>query len=204
MNIIYREESQISNTSKIIVGAFFILFAGWLLYAIVNAVMKPGTYLADIVIAGFALFLLLKRAAGHYEYIITNQDVRILERSYFGKREVVVPLADIDGICVMTKDIFRRIRFHRKLKLNSSLDNRKVWMFVYSLVDGKKMVHHRADIKVSERFLQELDNLVPGKVNITLNEVSFQALIREEAFRTGYTDPEAYRRDLKSGVLDED
>ena len=204
MNIVYREKSQISSTSKFIVGAFFVVFVAWFIYAVVHAVMKPGTYLADIVIAGFALFLLLKRAAGQYEYTITDKDVRIQESSYFGKREIIIPLNDVDGLCITTKDIFRRIRFHRKLKLNSSLDNRKVWMLVYSIIDGKKMVHHRADIKVSERFLQELDNLLPGKVNITLNEVSFQALIREEAFRTGYTDPEEYRRDLKSGVLDDD
>ena len=204
MKYLYSEDSRVNGSAKLVVGVFFAAFAGWFLYATYHAIMMPGAYISDIILSLLALTFLVKRAAGSYRYVLTETAVVLEERSIFGNRTFEIPLDDIDGICESTKDIFRRIKFRRTYKLHSSLDDRRTWMLVYSVVEGGKMIHIRAAIKVTEQFLHELDNMVPGRVNITLNEVSFFALIREEAYRTGYRDVAQYRADLKAGVLDED
>ncbi len=203
MKIIYQEQSQTTPTGKVVVAFFLTLILGWAGYSVYQSVTKQIFLVADLFLVALALYFLFKHAGSTYTYTLTEKDFIVTEKNILGKRDISIPYEDIDGIGVFTFDLFRRIKIRYKHRMASSMDNRQMLMLVYS-VTTDRVKHGRILLKVSQAFLDELDAIIPGKVGLTLNEVSFHALIREEAYRLGYSDVATYKADLKSGKLDDE
>ena len=126
------------------------------------------------------LFMLVERAQGRYQYDADARRILITKTSWLGKKNYEVSYRQIIGIYEYKAKLIGVLKFRRTFRLNSALDNRKVWVLAYKVSpSGKTEYNERIYFKPSEQMLELLSAKLPGKVMVPENKVVADA-IRDE------------------------
>lgn len=184
--ILYEERSQTSSSGKRTVLFFVAALLVWMGYTTYKSISHGAPFIDEYAVELISLYVLIKQAASKFQYVLTEEAFIIKEKGIFRNSELVIPYEDIDGVCPYTREVFGRIKFRYKYRKSSSLDQRKVWELVFSLTGKKRVKHARVLIKAEDELFTVLEEKIPGKVKVTLDDVAFTALLREEAHKRGY------------------
>ena len=160
-----------------VVAFFFvwvaITFWGWVRYGI----LRPSELGFLIII----LVALIERAQARYTYETDAKAIRITKDGLLGRKTYEVSYRQIMGIYLYKAKLIGVLKFRRTFRLNSALDNRKVWVIAYKvLVSGKREHNERIYFKPSDEMLKFISARLPGKVMIPENQVVVEAIQKEK------------------------
>ena len=181
MSTNYIERSRTSASYKM---AFTLLFIGLgvAFYYSLNLYLTKGIFLLpDFLVEGAAAYYLIRVLKTYYIYELTEDAFVVTEYGMWRKREYVVPYEQIDGICLFKLRLFKALHFRYTYRVYSKLEKRLIWSLVYAVPDNKgtKAIHARLFLKGSDEFFAAFAEKIPGKVQITEDQVMQNAFIRE-------------------------
>ena len=185
MSIQYQEQSKHSKAGIALVSVFIALAFVALAYSIWRYVELGSVALAEILIEGIILFVLVSQAVGTYTFTLTESDLIIDEVGLLGKKRMVIPYAMMNGVYRFKQSMMPPLKFRYKYRKLSSTDDRPVWALAYSVVEGKKLKHGRVLLKVEQEFFDTLAQHVPNLIQVKEDQVVFHAYLREDAFKHG-------------------
>ena len=139
MSIQYQEQSKRSKAGIALVTVFIVIALGALAYSVWRYVELGSIALAEILIEGMILFVLVSQAVGTYTFRLTESDLIIDEVGLLGKKRMVIPYAMINGVYQFKQSMMPPLKFRYKYRKLSSTDDRPVWALAYSVVEGKKL-----------------------------------------------------------------
>ena len=185
MSIQYQEQSKRSKAGITLVTVFIVIALGALAYSVWRYVELGSVALAEILIEGIILFVLVSQAVGTYTFALTESDLIIDEIGLLGKKRMVIPYAMMNGVYRFKQSMMPPLKFRYKYRKLSSTDDRPVWALAYSVVEGKKLKHGRVLLKVKQEFFDTLAQHVPNLIQVKEDQVVFHAYLREDAFMHG-------------------
>ena len=202
MPIQYQEQSKHSKAGIVLVSVFIAIALGALVYSVWRYIEVGNVALAEILIEGMILFVLVSQAVGTYTFTLTESELIIDEIGLLGKKRMVIPYAMINGVYRFKQSIMPPLKFrykYRKLSSTdmpplkfrykyrklSSTDDRLVWALAHSVVEGKKLKHGRVLLKAEQEFFDALAQHVPNLIQVKEDQVVFHAYLREDAFKHG-------------------
>ena len=185
MPIQYQEQSKHSKAGIVLVSVFIAIALGVLLYSVWRYIEIGNVALAEILIEGMILFVLVSQAVGTYTFTLTESELIIDEIGLLGKKRMVIPYAMINGVYQFRQSIMPPLKFRYKYRKLSSTDDRLVWALAYSVVEGKKIKHGRVLLKAEQEFFDALAQHVPNLIQVKEDQVVFHAYLREDAFKHG-------------------
>ena len=185
MSIQYQEQSKQSKAGIALVTVFIAIALGALAYSVWRYVELGSIALAEILIEGMILFVLVSQAVGNYTFRLTESDLIIDEVGLLGKKRMVIPYAMINGVYQFKQSMMPPLKFRYKYRKLSSTDDRPVWALAYSVVEGKKLKHGRVLLKAEQELFDVLVQHVPNLVQVKEDQVVFHAYLREDAFKHG-------------------
>ena len=185
MSIQYQEQSKRSKAGIALVSVFIAVVLVALAYSVWRYVELGSIALAEILIEGIILFVLVSQAVGTYTFRLTEFDLIIDEVGLLGKKRMVIPYTMINGVYQFKQSMMPPLKFRYKYRKLSSTDDRPVWALAYSVVEGKKLKHGRVLLKVEQDFFEGLAQHVPNLVQVKEDQVVFHAYLREDAFKHG-------------------
>lgn len=185
MSIQYQEQSKRSKASIALVTVFIVIALGALAYSVWRYVELGSIALAEILIEGMILFVLVSQAVGTYTFRLTESDLIIDEVGLLGKKRMVIPYAMINGVYQFKQSMMPPLKFRYKYRKLSSTDDRPVWALAYSVVEGKKLKHGRVLLKAQQELFDALAQHVPNLIQVKEDQVVFHAYLREDAFKHG-------------------
>jgi hypothetical protein len=185
MSIQYQEQSKRSKAGIVLVSVFIAVVLVALAYSVWRYVELGSIALAEILIEGIILFVLVSQAVGTYTFRLTELDLIIDEVGLLGKKRMVIPYTMINGVYQFKQSMMPPLKFRYKYRKLSSTDNRPVWALAYSVVEGKKLKHGRVLLKAEQDFFDGLAQHVPNLVQVKEDQVVFHAYLREDAFKHG-------------------
>ena len=185
MSIQYQEQSKRSKAGIVLVSVFIAVVLVALAYSVWRYVELGSIALAEILIEGMILFVLVSQAVGTYTFRLTELDLIIDEVGLLGKKRMVIPYTMINGVYQFKQSMMPPLKFRYKYRKLSSTDNRPVWALAYSVVEGKKLKHGRVLLKAEQDFFDGLAQHVPNLVQVKEDQVVFHAYLREDAFKHG-------------------
>ena len=162
MSIQYQEQSKRSKAGIALVTVFIAIALGALAYSVWRYVELGSIALAEILIEGMILFVLVSQAVGNYTFRLTESDLIIDEVGLLGKKRMIIPYAMINGVYQFKQS-----------------------MIAYSVVEGKKLKHGRVLLKAEQELFDVLVQHVPNLVQVKEDQVVFHAYLREDAFNHG-------------------
>lgn len=185
MSIQYQEKSKHSKAGIALVSVFIALAVLALAYSVWRYMELGSVALAEILIEGIILFVLVSQAVGTYTVTLTESDLIIDEVGLLGKKRMVIPYAMMNGVYRFKQSMMPPLKFRYKYRKLSSTDNRPVWALAYSVVEGKKLKHGRVLLKAEQEFFDVLAQHVPNLIQVKEDQVVFHAYLREDAFKHG-------------------
>lgn len=185
MSIQYQEQSKQSKAGIALVSVFIAIALGALAYSVWRYVELGSVALAEILIEGMILFVLVSQAVGNYTFRLTESDFIIDEIGLLGKKRMVIPYAMMNGVYRFKQSIMPPLKFRYKYRKLSSTDDRPVWALAYSVVEGKKLKHGRVLLKAEQEFFDTIAQHIPNLVQVKEDQVVFHAYLREDAFKHG-------------------
>lgn len=185
MPIQYQEQSKHSKAGIVLVSVFIAIALGALLYSVWRYIEVGNVALAEILIEGMILFVLVSQAVGTYTFTLTESELIIDEIGLLGKKRMVIPYAMINGVYRFKQSIMPPLKFRYKYRKLSSTDDRLVWALAYSVVEGKKLKHGRVLLKAEQELFDVLAQHVPNLIQVKEDQVVFHAYLREDAFKHG-------------------
>lgn len=183
MSIQYQEQSKRSKAGIALVSVFIAIALGALVYSVWRYVELGSVALAEILIEGMILFVLVSQAVGTYTFRLTESDFIIDEVGLLGKKRMVIPYTMINGVYQFKQSMMPPLKFRYKYRKLSSTDDRPVWALAYSVIEGKKLKHGRVLLKVEQEFFDTLAQHIPNLVQVKEDQVVFHAYLREDAFK---------------------
>ena len=185
MPIQYQEQSKHSKAGIVLVSVFIEIALGSLVYSVWRYIEVGNVALAEILIEGMILFVLVSQAVGTYTFTLTESELIIDEIGLLGKKRMVIPYAMINGVYRFKQSIMPPLKFRYKYRKLSSTDDRLVWALAYSVVEGKKLKHGRVLLKAEQELFDVLAQHVPNLIQVKEDQVVFHAYLREDAFKHG-------------------
>lgn len=185
MSIQYQEQSKRSKAGIALVSVFIAIALGALAYSVWRYMELGSVALAEILIEGIILFVLVSQAVGTYTFTLTDSDLIIDEVGLLGKKRMVIPYAMMNGVYRFKQSMMPPLKFRYKYRKLSSTDDRLVWALAYSVVEGKKLKHGRVLLKADQEFFDALAQHIPNLVQVKEDQVVFHAYLREDAFKHG-------------------
>ncbi|WP_126939458.1 hypothetical protein [Veillonella sp. VA142] len=185
MSIQYQEQSKHSKAGIALVSVFIAIVFVALVYSVWRYVELGSVALAEILIEGIILFVLVSQAVGTYTFRLTESDFIIDEVGLLGKKRMVIPYAMMNGVYRFKQSIMPPVKFRYKYRKLSSTDDRPVWALAYSVVEGKKLKHGRVLLKAEQEFFDTIAQHIPNLVQVKEDQVVFHAYLREDAFKHG-------------------
>ena len=185
MSIQYQEQSKQSKAGIALVSVFIAIALGALAYSVWRYVELGSVALAEILIEGMILFVLVSQAVGNYTFRLTESDLIIDEVGLLGKKRMVIPYTMINGVYQFKQSMMPPLKFRYKYRKLSSTDDRPVWALAYSVVEGKKLKHGRVLLKADQEFFDTIAQHIPKLVQVKEDQVVFHAYLREDAFNHG-------------------
>ena len=185
MPIQYQEQSKHSKAGIVLVSVFIAIALGALVYSVWRYIEVGNVALAEILIEGMILFVLVSQAVGTYTFTLTESELIIDEIGLLGKKRMVIPYAMINGVYRFKQSIMPPLKFRYKYRKLSSTDDRLVWALAYSVVEGKKLKHGRVLLKAEQELFDALAQHVPNLMQVKEDQVVFHAYLREDAFKHG-------------------
>ena len=185
MSIQYQEQSKHSKAGIALVSVFISIVFVALVYSVWRYVELGSVALAEILIEGIILFVLVSQAVGTYTFRLTDSDFIIDEVGLLGKKRMVIPYAMMNGVYRFKQSIMPPVKFRYKYRKLSSTDDRPVWALAYSVVEGKKLKHGRVLLKAEQEFFDTIAQHIPNLVQVKEDQVVFHAYLREDAFKHG-------------------
>ena len=185
MSIQYQEKSKHSKAGIALVSVFIALAVLALAYSVWRYMELGSVALAEILIEGIILFVLVSQAVGTYTVTLTESDLIIDEVGLLGKKRMVIPYAMMNGVYRFKQSMMPPLKFRYKDRKLSSTDDRPVWALAYSVVEGKKLKHGRVLLKAEQEFFDVLAQHVPNLIQVKEDQVVFHAYLREDAFKHG-------------------
>ena len=185
MSIQYQEQSKNSKAGIALVSVFIALAVLALAYSVWRYMELGSVALAEILIEGIILFVLVSQAVGTYTFTLTESDLIIDEIGLLGKKKMVIPYAMMNGVYRFKQSMMPPLKFRYKYRKLSSTDDRPVWALAYSVVEGKKIKHGRVLLKAEQEFFDTLAQHVPNLIQVKEDQVVFHAYLREDAFKHG-------------------
>ena len=185
MSIQYQEQSKRSKAGIALVSVFIAIALGALVYSVWRYVELGSVALAEILIEGMILFVLVSQAVGNYTFRLTESDLIIDEVGLLGKKRMVIPYTMINGVYQFKQSMMPPLKFRYKYRKLSSTDDRPVWALAYSVVEGKKLKHGRVLLKAEQEFFDTIAQHIPNLVQVKEDQVVFHAYLREDAFKHG-------------------
>ena len=185
MSIQYQEKSKHSKAGIALVSVFIALAVLALAYSVWRYMELGSIALAEILIEGIILFVLVSQAVGTYTVTLTESDLIIDEVGLLGKKRMVIPYAMMNGVYRFKQSMMPPLKFRYKYRKLSSTDDRPVWALAYSVVEGKKLKHGRGLLKAEQEFCDVLAQHVPNLIQVKEDQVVFHAYLREDAFKHG-------------------
>ena len=183
MSIQYQEQSKRSKAGIALVTVFIVIALGALAYSIWRYMELGSIALAEILIEGMILFVLVSQAVGTYTFRLTESDLIIDEVGLLGKKRMVIPYTMINGVYQFKQSMMPPLKFRYKYRKLSSTDDRPVWALAYSVVEGKKLKHGRVLLKAEQEVLDVIAQHVPTLIQVKEDKVVFHAYLREDAFK---------------------
>ena len=172
MSIQYQEQSKRSKAGIALVTVFIVIALGALAYSVWRYVELGSIALAEILIEGMILFVLISQAVGTYTFRLTESDLIIDEVGLLGKKRMVIPYAMINGVYQFKQSMMPPLKFRYKYRKLSSTDDRPVWALAYSVVEEQEL-------------FDVLAQHVPNLIQVEEDQVVFHAYLRENAFKHG-------------------
>ena len=185
MSIQYQEQSKHSKGGIALVSVFIALAVLALAYSVWRYMELGSVALAEILIEGIILFVLVSQAVGTYTFTLTESDLIIDEVGLLGKKRMVIPYAMMNGVYRFKQSMMPPLKFRYKYRKLSSTDDRPVWALAYSVVEGKKLKHGRVLLKAEQELFDALVQYVPNLIQVKEDQVVFHAYLREDAFKHG-------------------
>ncbi len=185
MSIQYQEQSKHSKGGIALVSVFIALAVLALAYSVWRYMELGSVALAEILIEGIILFVLVSQAVGTYTFTLTESDLIVDEIGLLGKKRMVIPYAMINGVYRFKQSMMPPLKFRYKYRKLSSTDDRPVWALAYSVVEGKKLKHGRVLLKAEQELFDVLAQHVPNLIQVKEDQVVFHAYLREDAFKHG-------------------
>lgn len=185
MSIQYQEQSKHSKAGIALVSVFIAIVFVALVYSVWRYVELGSVALAEILIEGIILFVLVSQAVGNYTFRLTESDLIIDEVGLLGKKRMVIPYTMINGVYQFKQSMMPPLKFRYKYRKLSSTDDRPVWALAYSVVEGKKLKHGRVLLKAEQEFFDTIAQHIPNLVQVKEDQVVFHAYLREDAFKHG-------------------
>lgn len=195
--ILYQEKSRRNTSGALLVGAFMVIIIGFMAYTTKLSIEHGQILLAQYFIEVFALMVLIKQAASEYTYTLTKDAFIIDEKTFLGRKQMVLPYEIIDGCYAFHQEFMGQLKFRYKYRKLSSVDSRKVWAMAYAIINGKKVKHGRLLMKLEDEFFDVLGQFLGKRAKTTQEEVVFYALLREDAVKHG-EDPDAYLAQMQA------
>ena len=185
MSIQYQEKSKHSKAGIALVSVFIALAVLALAYSVWRYMELGSVALAEILIEGIILFVLVSQAVGTYTFTLTESGLIIDEVGLLRKKRMVIPYAMMNGVYRFKQSMMPPLKFRYKYRKLSSTDDRPVWALAYSVVEGKKLKHGRVLLKAEQEFFDVLAQHVPNLIQVKEDQVVFHAYLREDAFKHG-------------------
>lgn len=185
MSIQYQEKSKRSKAGIALVSVFITLAVLALAYSVWRYMELGSVALAEILIEGIILFVLVSQAVGTYTFTLTESDLIVDEVGLLGKKRMVIPYAMMNGVYRFKQSMMPPLKFRYKYRKLSSTDDRPVWALAYSVVEGKKLKHGRVLLKAEQELFDVLAQHVPNLIQVKEDQVVFHAYLREDAFKHG-------------------
>ena len=185
MSIQYQEQSKHSKAGIVLVSVFIALAVLALAYSVWRYMELGSVALAEILIEGIILFVLVSQAVGTYTFTLTESNLIVDELGLLGKKRMVIPYAMMNGVYRFKQSMMPPLKFRYKYRKLSSTDDRPVWALAYSVVEGKKLKHGRVLLKAEQEFFDTLAQHVPNLIQVKEDQVVFHAYLREDAFKHG-------------------
>ncbi len=185
MSVLYKEQSKQSGAGIALVSVFIGIALVALVYSVWRYMELGSVALAEILIEGIILFVLVSQAVGTYTFRLTESDLIIDEVGLLGKKRMVIPYTMINGVYQFKQSMMPPLKFRYKYRKLSSTDDRPVWALAYSVVEGKKLKHGRVLLKAEQELFDALTQHVPNLVQVKEDQVVFHAYLREDAFKHG-------------------
>ena len=185
MSIQYQEKSKRSKAGIALVSVFITLAVLALAYSVWRYMEMGSVALAEILIEGIILFVLVSQAVGTYTFTLTESDLIVDEVGLLGKKRMVIPYAMMNGVYRFKQSMMPPLKFRYKYRKLSSTDDRPVWALAYSVVEGKKLKHGRVLLKAEQELFDVLAQHVPNLIQVKEDQVVFHAYLREDAFKHG-------------------
>lgn len=185
MSVLYKEQSKRSSAGIALVSVFIGLAAVALAYSVWRYVELGSIALAEMLIEGIILFVLVSQAVGTYTFTLTEADLLIDEVGLLGRKRIVIPYAMMNGVYRFKQSIMPPLKFRYKYRKLSSTDDRPVWALAYSVMEGKKLKHGRVLLKAEQGLFDTLAQHIPNLVQVKEDQVVFHAYLREDAFKHG-------------------
>ncbi|MBS6627292.1 MAG: hypothetical protein KH274_07470 [Veillonella sp. oral taxon 780] len=183
MSIQYQEKSKRSKAGIALVSVFITLAVLALVYSVWRYMELGSVALAEILIEGIILFVLVSQAVGTYTFTLTESGLIIDEVGLLRKKRMVIPYAMMNGVCRFKQSMMPPLKFRYKYRKLSSTDDRPVWALAYSVVEGKKLKHGRVLLKAEQELFDVLAQRVPNLIQVKEDQVVFHAYLREDAFK---------------------
>lgn len=185
MSVLYKEQSKRSGAGIALVSVFIGLAAVALAYSVWRYVELGSIALAEMLIEGIILFVLVSQAVGTYTFTLTEADLLIDEVGLLGRKRMVIPYAMMNGVYRFKQSIMPPLKFRYKYRKLSSTDDRPVWALAYSVMEGKELKHGRVLLKAEQELFDTLAQHIPNLVQVKEDQVVFHAYLREDAFKHG-------------------
>ena len=183
MSIQYQEKSKRSKAGIALVSVFIALAVLALAYSVWRYMELGSVALAEILIEGIILFVLVSQAVGTYTFTLTESGLIIDEVGLLRKKRMVIPYAMMNGVYRFKQSMMPPLKFRYKYRKLSSTDDRPVWALAYSVVEGKKLKHGRVLLKAEQELFDVLAQRVPNLIQVKEDQVVFHAYLREDAFK---------------------
>ena len=185
MSIQYQEKSKRSKAGIALVSVFITIAVLALAYSVWRYMELGSVALAEILIEGIILFVLVSQAVGTYTFTLTESGLIIDEVGLLRKKRMVIPYAMMNGVYRFKQSMMPPLKFRYKYRKLSSTDDRPVWALAYSVVEGKKLKHGRVLLKAEQELFDALAQHVPNLIQVKEDQVVFHAYLREDAFKHG-------------------
>ena len=183
MSIQYQEKSKRSKAGIALVSVFITLAVLALVYSVWRYMELGSVALAEILIEGIILFVLVSQAVGTYTFTLTESGLIIDEVGLLRKKRMVIPYAMMNGVYRFKQSMMPPLKFRYKYRKLSSTDDRPVWALAYSVVEGKKLKHGRVLLKAEQESFDVLAQRVPNLIQAKEDQVVSHAYLREDAFK---------------------
>lgn len=179
-NQILTDVSQITRKNVMVIGIAIMAFASLLALSLYKWFFSNIKQPVEVFFHLMFIFVLVERAQAKYIVEMDQAVLRFRKKSLLGRAQHEVPYQNILGIYRYHPQLLGVIKFRRTYRMNSSLDNRIVWVLAYEATGDKgKKENRRIFFKASESMLADLAEKLPNRVKISEQQVVMEALQRD-------------------------